>query len=128
MEDVMSFMNKLLSYGAASLIVMVPVSALSAEIKITPPLIELLQDGRAKLSPDKKVILDEKGDIVARQKSPAGQENSFAKSPDKAAPVAAERPYVCTPQCAIWVKYCYTDPKDFEVCINSCEKELLQCE
>lgn len=110
----------------------VPINGFCAEARRpNPPMVQMLQEGTAKLSPDYKSIIDDKGASVAKETSSTVQKkvtttlsSDFVK--DSTAPPP---PMVifCNKKCAIISKHCYVDETGNIVCLNVCEKEALVC-
>lgn len=113
-----------------------PVTALAAEPhKEIPPIVDMLQGGGAKLSSDKKYIVNDKGEIIAKEtvnsykkKSASEAAMTLAAEPGKEGAPAAPTVVFCNKKCGLIQKHCYTDNDGNIVCINNCEKELMICD
>ncbi len=98
------------------------------------PLIEMLQAGKAKVSPDKKSIIDENGHIIGKEAAtldlnkykPKTPQNPFETAKDNSPPTP--QLFTCTKKCGMITKHCYLDENENAVCINICDKESLICE
>jgi hypothetical protein len=107
---------------------------------ISVPLIEMMQEGKAKVSPDKKTIIDDKGKFVAKETSqpkPAEKKlvNEYLtetgeRNPDddKRIPDYEKYYFTCNYKCAIMVKKCYQDDVGYKICVNICDKESFICD
>ena len=115
---------------ATMALIFVPACCFSAENKIlTIPLVEMLQGGKAKISSDKKSIIDDKGDIVAKQTPPPViKEKSSDIFPTGAAKDNTTFVVNCNKKCAMITRQCYLDDLGNVVCMNVCDKEMLVCE
>ncbi len=100
--------------------------------KETIPIIEKLQDGKAKISPDKKSIIDENGHIIGKETENINppKNKPVANPADTAKDSSPPAPQLifCSKKCAIITKHCYKDESENVVCINSCDRESLICE
>ena len=104
------------------------------------PLIEMIREGKAKVSADKTTIVDEKGQTVAKETTPPTPAvrrpvvDSFAETTDRNPPDSKEVPanekyfFTCSYKCGITVKKCYQDNSGFIICLNICDKESFICE
>lgn len=119
---------------AAALVLIVPDLGFCAREKMEElvPIIQLVRDGKAKPSPDFRNIIDEKGNIVAKQTAlPVEKKDKpFAGAPDGAKDAASgqQKVLTCSTKCAITTRKCYADDSGYIFCMNICEKELLICE
>jgi hypothetical protein len=98
------------------------------------PIIQKLQEGKAKLSFDKKSIVDEEGHIIAKESANLDM-NKYKTQPAKNPFEAAKddsppqpQLFTCNRKCGIVTKHCYVDENENAVCINVCDKESLICE
>ncbi|HEX9024481.1 MAG TPA: hypothetical protein VF799_11650 [Geobacteraceae bacterium] len=96
------------------------------------PLVEMLQAGKAKISPDKKSIVDENSHIVGKETDnmnlPKPQPPASPADTSKENAPPAPQLFLCARKCAMISKHCYTDENQNIVCINECDKESLICE
>ncbi len=96
------------------------------------PLVQMLQAGKAKISPDKKNIIDENGHIVGKETDNV----NLPKAPPPAPPADSSKEnappvpqlFLCTKKCAMISRHCYTDENQNVVCINVCDREALICD
>jgi hypothetical protein len=133
MGGAMHTFQKLTFILSAMLLLTVPSTGFSMNIKKeTIPLIEMLQNGTAKVSTDKKNIIDDKGNFIAKETAntvqikPKQVSNPTDTQSDSSTP--APLMFTCNKKCAIVVKHCYMDENENIVCINTCDKEALICE
>jgi len=114
---------------------MMPVNGFSMEAKKEPiPIVQKLQEGKAKISPDKKSIIDEEGHIIGKvtpsldmeKYKPKPTQNPFEAAKDDSPP--PPQMFTCTRKCGMITKRCYLDDNENAVCINICDKESLICE
>ena len=119
----------------AAIISMIPINGFSMEAKKEPlPIVQKLQEGKAKISPDKKSIIDEEGHIIGKvtptldmeKYKPKPTQNPFEAAKDDSPP--PPQMFTCTRKCGMITKRCYLDDKENAVCINICDKESLICE
>ena len=118
---------------SAAVLLLVPVDGFSAEAKRpSPPMVQMLQEGKAKLSSDYKNIVDDKGSSLAKEtsniiqkKEPTAISSDLVK--DSTAPPPTQVIF-CNKKCAIISKHCYIDDTGNIVCLNVCEREALVCE
>ncbi len=96
------------------------------------PIIQMLQEGKAKISADKKSIIDENGHIVGNETTDLTlpTPKPAANSPDTAKENTPPPPQLfhCSKKCAVISRHCYKDENQNIVCINTCDKESLICE
>ena len=120
--------------GATTVFVLafVPTCCFSAEpLKVVPSLIQKLVDGSAKISTNKKSIVDEKGEIIAKEASSLKETVKKANgNPSVSDGKTPPTPMVvtCNYKCAIITKRCYEDANGNGACINACDKQVLLCE
>jgi len=133
LEEAMRTFQNLAFIISAILLLTVPSTGFSMNIKKeTIPLIEMLQSGTAKVTTDKKNIIDDKGNFIAKetantiQNKPKQSEGPADTQKDSPAPTP--QMFTCNKKCAIVVKHCYMDENENIVCINTCDKEALICE
>jgi hypothetical protein len=133
MEEAMRAYRKLTIILSAILLLTVPSTGFCMNLKKeTIPLVEMLQKGTAKVSTDKKNIIDEKGNFIAKETANTVQikpkqivdPNDTQKDSSTPTPLM----FTCNKKCAIIVKHCYMDEAENIVCINTCDKEALICE
>ncbi|WP_026841468.1 hypothetical protein [Citrifermentans bremense] len=113
-----------------------PFTAWAAEPhKEIPPIVDMLQGGSAKPSSDKKYIVNDKGEIIAKETANSYKKESasetavtLASEPGKEGVPAAPKVVFCNKKCGLIQKRCYTDSDGNIVCINNCEKELMICD
>ena len=119
----------------AAILSIMPVNCFSMDSKKEPiPIVQKLQDGNAKVSPDKKSIIDEEGHIIGKVTSnldlnkykPKPAQNPFEAAKDDSPP--QPQLFNCTRKCGMITKHCYLDDNENAVCINVCDKESLICE
>lgn len=119
----------------AAILSMIPVNSFAMEIKREAiPIIQKLQEGKAKISPDKKSIIDEEGHIIGKvtanldltKYKPKSTQNPFEAAKDDSPP--PPQMFTCTRKCGMITKQCYLDDNENAVCINICDKESLICE
>ncbi len=130
----MSNLYKSLTAIVTAGLLMVPVTGFCMDIKKELiPLIQMLQQGKAKISPDKKNILDENGHIIGKEttnltlpKAKPAVANPSDSEKDTSPP--APQLFYCSKKCAMISRHCYTDENENIVCINECDKESLICE
>ena len=127
-----TFQN-LASIILAILLLTVPSTGFCMNIKKeTIPLIEMLQSGTAKVTTDKKNIIDDKGNFIAKETANTLQnkpkQSASPADTQKDSPTPAPLMFTCNKKCAIVVKHCYMDENENIVCINTCDKEALICE
>ncbi|QXE85630.1 hypothetical protein KP003_14720 [Geomonas nitrogeniifigens] len=117
----------------------VPAVGLCEPPKDRIAIIEQLQSGKAKVSFDKKSIVDESGEALAKETTNAVQKPLPLPEPvlpDLAATgTSSETPapkppkiVFCNRKCGFIEKRCYLDNEGNTICINTCEKESLICE
>jgi hypothetical protein len=133
MGDAMQTIQNLTFIILAILLLAIPSTGFCMNIKReTIPLIEMLQNGTAKVSTDKKNIIDEKGHSIAKetvntiQIKPKQSVNPTDTQLDSSTPTPLM--FTCNRKCAIVAKHCYMDENENIVCINVCDKESLICE
>jgi len=133
MGDAMQTIQNLTFIILAILLLTIPSTGFCMNIKReTIPLIEMLQNGTAKVSTDKKNIIDDKGNFIAKETAntiqikPKQITNPTDTQKDSSAPTPLM--FTCNRKCAIVVKHCYMDENENIVCINTCDKEALICE
>jgi hypothetical protein len=134
MEVVMRALENLTFIISVILLMSVPSTGFCMNIKKeTIPLIEMMQNGTAKISSDKKNIIDDKGKFIAKEtantiqlKPKPSQPNPAETQQDNSTPTPLM--FTCNKKCAIVVKHCYIDENENIVCINTCDKEALICE
>jgi hypothetical protein len=116
----MYFFNKLTFLILTVTVVSIPIRGFCLEGQSSSsPVLQILREGKATLSIDKKSILDEQGKIIASQiPSPVKKGSS---SGSKTTPI-------CNSVCAIIEKQCYADINGSVLCINVCKKEQFKCE
>src|SRR5690348_2228599 len=87
-----------------------------------PHIVEIVKDGTATLSANKKTLVDEKGTVVAKEVDPATVKPP-APDPTKLALgiQEAQAITVCNYRCAILTKRCFADDTGAVVCINFCD-------
>jgi hypothetical protein len=132
MEETMPDSRKFAILIMSAFFLTVPIDGFCVEARRpNPPMVQMLQEGKAKLSPDYKSIVDDKGNSVAKETSSTIQKKeSTALSSDTVKdPSAPPPPMVifCNKKCAIVSKHCYIDETGNIVCLNVCEKEALVC-
>jgi hypothetical protein len=119
----------------AAIISMIPIKGFSMEIKREAiPIVQKLQEGKAKISPDKKSIIDEEGHIIGKESQnldvnkykPKPTQNPYEAAKDDSPP--PPQMFICTRKCGMITKRCYLDDNENAVCINICDKESLICE
>jgi len=119
----------------AAILSTMPVNGFSMEAKKEPiPIIQKLQEGKAKISPDKKSIIDEEGHIIGKvtptldmeKYKPKAILNPFEAAKDDSPPPPLL--FTCTRKCGMITRHCYLDDFENAVCINICDKESLICE
>jgi hypothetical protein len=119
----------------AAIISMIPINGFSMEIKREAiPIVQKLQEGKAKISPDKKSIIDEEGHIIGKESQnldlnkykPKAAQNPYETAKDDSPP--PPQMFICTRKCGMITKRCYLDDNENAVCINICDKESLICE
>jgi hypothetical protein len=119
----------------AAILAIIPVNGFSMDIKREVlPIVQKLQEGKAKISPDKKSIIDEEGHIIGKETvnldlnkyKPKSTQNSFEAAKDDSPP--PPQMFTCTRKCGMITKRCYLDDFENAVCINICDKESLICE
>lgn len=118
---------------AALVFSIIPARGFSAELKkTTENLVQKLQNGKAKISLNKKSILDENDNIVASETSPPKADNKTSGAgsitPNKSGSTAPADLVNCSFKCSITTRHCYADSYGSIVCINMCDKETLRCE
>jgi hypothetical protein len=134
LEEAMRTFHNLLFSISAILLLTVPSTGFCMNIKKeTIPLIEMLQNGTAKVSSDKKNIIDDKGNFIAKETANTIQikpKQSPANPTDSQKDNSTPTPlmFTCNKKCAIIAKHCYIDENENIVCINVCDKEALICE
>jgi hypothetical protein len=119
----------------AAIISTIPIKGFSMEIKREAiPIVQKLQEGKAKISPDKKSIIDEEGHIIGKE-TPTLDMNKYKAKPTQNPFEAAKddsppppQMFICTRKCGMITKRCYLDENENAVCINICDKESLICE
>ncbi len=129
----MSVSTKLLYLIIIAIFLMSPATGNCMDVhKEVIPLIQMLQAGKAKISADKKSIIDENGHIVGKETEnvnlpkPKPVANPADVNKENAPP--APQLFFCTKKCAMISKHCYKDENENVVCINECDKESLICE
>lgn len=117
---------------AAFVFSIIPARGFSAELKkTTENLVLKLQNGKAKISLNKKSILDENDNIVASETSPPKADNKTSGAsitPNKSGSTAPPDVVNCSFKCSIITRHCYADSYGSIVCINICDKETLRCD
>jgi hypothetical protein len=115
--------------------ILIPHTAFSFDVKKEVlPIIQKLQEGKAKLSMDKKSIVDEEGHIIAKESANLDLnkyktqpvKNPFEAAKDDSPP--QPQLFTCNRKCGLITKHCYLDENENAVCINICDKESLICE
>lgn len=119
----------------ATIVSLIPVRSFAMDVKKEIiPIVQKLQQGNAKISPDKKSIIDENGHIIGKETSnldlnkykPKSPQNPFETAKDDSPP--PPQLFTCTRKCGMITKHCYLDDNENAVCINICDKESLICE
>jgi hypothetical protein len=133
MEDIMYILKSLMLRLLVAVFLMVPFNGYCMDIKReTIPIIILLQEGKAKISPDNKSILDETGNIIGKEASNTtiNRPKPTVNAADTAREGSSPSPQIfyCNKKCAIITKHCYKDDNDNVICLNVCDKEALICE
>ncbi|MFZ3207696.1 MAG: hypothetical protein WA140_02540 [Geobacteraceae bacterium] len=129
----MSTLVKMLFLIPSAMFLLAPVTAFCLEAKNALPIIELLQSGSAMISSDKKSIVDENGDIIAKETSNTIEKKSMVVDPNplevgKEALANTPKVIFCNKKCGMIEKHCYQDTEGNIVCVNICEKEVLICD
>lgn len=110
-----------------------PMTCLAAGNKAsTIPLVEMLQQNKAKISTDQKSIIDLKGEVLANQtptpvlkkRDPMNAVLDAAKDKDAKTTLIVN----CNKKCAMVTRHCYLDDIGNTICLNVCDKESLVCE
>lgn len=119
----------------ATIFTMIPFQSFSMDVKKeVVPIVQKLQDGTAKVSPNQKSIIDEEGHIIGKETTnldmnkykPKPAQNPFEAAKDDSPP--APQLFTCTRKCGMITRHCYLDENENAVCINVCDKESLICE
>src|SRR5512137_2454181 len=103
----------------AAIISMIPINGFSMEIKREAiPIVQKLQEGKAKISPDRKSIIDEDGHIIGKESQSLDLNKYKAKpiqNPYEAAKDDSPPPpqmFTCTRKCGMITKRCYLDDSE----------------
>jgi hypothetical protein len=125
--------KKIVFLISAAVLSTVPLDGFCADPRRpNPPMVQMLQEGKGKLSPDYKNIIDEKGNKVAKETSNTVKKPESTASSDYVVKDASAPPppmvVFCNKKCAILTRHCYLDEVGNTVCLNVCEREALVCE
>lgn len=134
----MNVVSKLTLIVLALLLLLVPVYGFCEEGSSgTPSLIQILEQGKARLSSDKKSILDEKGNVIATQISPPVQDKKAIKTDSttvntstttvSGSTTTVSNAPICYTKCVKWGKQCFVDYQAHVVCIRVCDEEKIVC-
>ncbi len=132
----MSYLKNLPLILFLTALVAAPINAYSMDVKRElVPLVEMLQEGKARISPDKKSIIDENGHIIGKEstnldmKKYQAPQNPLLNPTETAKDNAPPPPqlFICTKKCAMITRHCYLDENENAVCISVCDKESLIC-
>ncbi|GFO69694.1 hypothetical protein GMLC_32730 [Geomonas limicola] len=129
----MNFASRLVVVLCCGGAVLGPINCFAAGNKINMiPLVEMLQQNKAKISTDKKSIIDLKGEVLAKQTPPPVMKKRDPSAAiefgnkDKDANVTMI--VNCYKKCAMVTRQCYLDDIGNTICLNVCDKEGLVCE
>jgi hypothetical protein len=118
----------------AAVLLSAPSKGLSMDVKKEViPIVQKLQEGKAKISPDKKSIIDEEGHIIGKLTSTLDMKKYTPAPPNPAEAAKEDSPpapqfFNCIRKCGMITKQCYLDDNENAVCIGICDKESLICE
>jgi hypothetical protein len=124
-EETMNMMKHIIIAVSTIAIFLAPALCSGAE-KILPRLVQMLRDGKATISPNKKSLVDEKGKVIAKEVD----EKSVVKPASSVQEGLSEQKAItnCNYKCAIITRRCFADDSGTVACINTCDKETLVCE
>lgn len=116
--------------AALLVVVLLPLYSFGAESRMSAiPLIQMLQENKVKVSPDKRTMTDLNGSVVARETPPPVPKkveptaNPFEKPQENTVMVVN-----CNKKCGMVSRKCFLDEIGNTICLNICDKESYICE
>jgi hypothetical protein len=125
-EEYLMHMLKVAALTVSTAMVLLEPTLCFAAEKVIPHLVELVKEGGASMSANKKTLVDAKGNIVANEVDPKSVVKPTVEQKGNS---AEQTPVInCNYRCAILTKRCFAEDAGAVVCINTCDKQTLICE